>query len=685
MKKLLLLLMTVLLMAGTAQAQTTTYTGTIRDLSMNPVTAGQVTFTLTPSTDSTLAGTGRFTPTTITCNINGNGTLSGYVGGVVSGPCTVASNTALSPSGTSYRICVQAYNATPGSCFYDYATTTSKDISTVAPTLNTGPLNDSGIPGPPGCVLGTTCVGALTTVPLGGQSVIQPAHTYTNFNSLSISVGTPTAPITNLTYQFPLFSSLVYDASPGDLNNGCGGNSGVGLGNPVAVHQICVFASNQTGTPATVPLYILLEGMPGYSGYLAGTSTNVVANGGSTPASLFHNTTLSDNSGWPITGCTRSGGVITVTVNTNSGTTPFTGKIGNGYYISGNSACNSGPNAILLATSVSSSGFTATQGGVNVSTPVSGGNVSNNHTAWSFEFNMVNNAWDPGAIDVNLGNNVLPFWGATSTQQGNFPGSAAFFNTGKWYTGLFVQDALDAGIIIGNPTVASGLQAMQFGIRFAPKNLANASANFCSQPLQFQTSVYNGSTFTKPSMTLQTCANSGVNAHSYFSYVSSLASAELTDGMQWIVPDGSAATPAYSTAGDATGGLYRNSALGTESIASGGVDIADFGSGGINLHRATSAPSFVASGTHFTASGCAAVAFGSAGPTSGSLQIRSGGACSIVITMGGSMAAPTGWSCSVNDETTANLWRETGSTTTTVTIAGTGVANDVIAVGCIGN
>ena len=55
MKKLLLLLMTVLLMAGTAQAQTTTYTGTIRDLSMNPVTAGQVTFTLAPSTDSLTA------------------------------------------------------------------------------------------------------------------------------------------------------------------------------------------------------------------------------------------------------------------------------------------------------------------------------------------------------------------------------------------------------------------------------------------------------------------------------------------------------------------------------------------------------------------------------------------------------------------------------------------------------
>src|ERR1700679_2891580 len=85
-------------------AQTTTYTGTIKDLSLNPVTSGQVTFTLAPSTDSTLPGTGRFTPRTITCSITGSGALTASNG--VSA-CTVASNTSISPSGTSYRICIQ--------------------------------------------------------------------------------------------------------------------------------------------------------------------------------------------------------------------------------------------------------------------------------------------------------------------------------------------------------------------------------------------------------------------------------------------------------------------------------------------------------------------------------------------------------------------------------------------------
>lgn len=146
MRKFLL----ALLMTGSALAQTTTYTGTIKDLSLNVVTSGQVTFTLTPSTDSTIPGTGRFTPSAITCNINADGTLSGYVSGVVSGACVVASNTAITPGGTSYRVCIQPQYATPGSCFYDYATTSSKDISTVVPTLTTGPLNYNGIAGPPG-------------------------------------------------------------------------------------------------------------------------------------------------------------------------------------------------------------------------------------------------------------------------------------------------------------------------------------------------------------------------------------------------------------------------------------------------------------------------------------------------------------------------------------------------------
>ncbi|MCU1247083.1 MAG: hypothetical protein JWQ49_112 [Edaphobacter sp.] len=165
MKKLLTSIACLLMAAG-LHAQTTTYTGSIKDLALKPVTSGQVTFTLAPSTDSTLPGTGRFTPSTVTCSIKGDGTLAASGSGV--GACVVTSNTALSPAGTSYRICIQPQFATPGSCFFDYATGGSKDISTVAPTLQTGPLNYNGVPGPPGCVLGTTCTSSLTPQSVGG-------------------------------------------------------------------------------------------------------------------------------------------------------------------------------------------------------------------------------------------------------------------------------------------------------------------------------------------------------------------------------------------------------------------------------------------------------------------------------------------------------------------------------------
>lgn len=169
----------MLLMTGTALAQATTYTGVIKDLSLNIVTSGQVTFTLAPPTDSTIPGVGRFTPSVVTCNINADGTLSGYVGGVVSGACFVASNTALSPTGTSYRICIQPQFVTPGSCFYDYATTASKDISTVAPTLSTGPINygapagPQGSPGPTGPPGGSLSYPGVTSDGAGGLSTAQ--------------------------------------------------------------------------------------------------------------------------------------------------------------------------------------------------------------------------------------------------------------------------------------------------------------------------------------------------------------------------------------------------------------------------------------------------------------------------------------------------------------------------------
>jgi hypothetical protein len=176
-----LLALALAVLCGYTPAQTTTYTGTIKDLSLNVVTAGQVTFTLAPPTDSTVPGLGRFTPSTINCTINLNGTLSGYVAGVVSGACIVTSNTALSPTGTSYKICIQPNFSTPGSCFFDYAITATKDITTIVPTLGTGPINYGGAPGPPLVFLGIWSSG--TTYQLG-QTV-----SYSNLVYISLTNG----------------------------------------------------------------------------------------------------------------------------------------------------------------------------------------------------------------------------------------------------------------------------------------------------------------------------------------------------------------------------------------------------------------------------------------------------------------------------------------------------------------
>jgi hypothetical protein len=139
----------------TAEAQTTIYTGTVRDLSGAltgtvgaPVTSGNVTFTLTPSVDTTISGVSRFVPTVITCGLNASGQV---VAGDLASPCTVTQNTALTPSGTSYTVCIQPYFTTPGSCFVDYATVSTKDISTAAPTPALNPLYPNlTAPGPIG-------------------------------------------------------------------------------------------------------------------------------------------------------------------------------------------------------------------------------------------------------------------------------------------------------------------------------------------------------------------------------------------------------------------------------------------------------------------------------------------------------------------------------------------------------
>lgn len=58
------------------------------------------------------------------------------------------------------------------------------------------------------------------------------------------------------------------------------------------------------------------------------------------------------------------------------------------------------------------------------------------------------------------------------------------------------------------------------------------------------------------------------------------------------------------------------------------------------------------------------------------------GSCVSVLTFDVA-TAPTGWSCAISNSTTANLIRQTGSSTTTATFTGVTVANDILRYACI--
>jgi hypothetical protein len=67
--------------------------------------------------------------------------------------------------------------------------------------------------------------------------------------------------------------------------------------------------------------------------------------------------------------------------------------------------------------------------------------------------------------------------------------------------------------------------------------------------------------------------------------------------------------------------------------------------------------------------------------TAGTITGLPVGSCSVVLTFASATAA-TGWVCGVSDQTTANLFRQTASSTTTATLAGTSVSGDVLSYIC---
>src|SRR5258708_39188523 len=173
MKKLILLFV---LMCSCVWAQTTTtITGTIKDLSNAVVTSGKVTCPLTPNRDTTISGTARFTPATITCLINASGLIKAQDGVSI---CTLTMNTALQPTGTYYTVALWPYNVKT-SAFTFYAVLATYDWSTVVPTPATSPAQNY--------------VDVFSNQTISGAKNWTGAQTFGNLNNLCFPAGTVSA------------------------------------------------------------------------------------------------------------------------------------------------------------------------------------------------------------------------------------------------------------------------------------------------------------------------------------------------------------------------------------------------------------------------------------------------------------------------------------------------------------
>ena len=270
MRRFLWLLM---LCALPAFAQTTTtYTGTIKDLTGATVTSGRITFTLGQGVGvGTIPGTGAFTATTVSCLINSSGAPVSSVDGV--SPCVVENNTSLTPSGTFYKICIQPYNATPGACLNAFAIGGTVDLSTLIPTPATQPNFGPGIPGPtgpagpPGCIVGSTCTnvlpltGGTLTGPLTGTTITAPDLFSTGMGTVylasapyyasCVAATTTTSGTVVASVTIPVANASTYSANQGIFIAGAGVSGANFVGTVASVSGNTITLTSATSTSVT--------------------------------------------------------------------------------------------------------------------------------------------------------------------------------------------------------------------------------------------------------------------------------------------------------------------------------------------------------------------------------------------------------------------------------------------------
>lgn len=99
------------------------------------------------------------------------------------------------------------------------------------------------------------------------------------------------------------------------------------------------------------------------------------------------------------------------------------------------------------------------------------------------------------------------------------------------------------------------------------------------------------------------------------------------------------------------------------------------------VNGVTRSLAFVSQGPAVSVAGCSAAVVAGSGSSAGLLTAGTSGSCSVVVTL--PFTAPNGWACAANNLTTANLFRQSATTTTTATLDGVTVNGDTLSFACL--
>lgn len=216
---IVLLLCVLFLGTAVAGAQTTTFTGTLKDLSGATVTSGKFIFTPQAGDALALSGVQHYIGTPITCKV----TVAGIKANDGVSACTVPQNTALQPAGTYYQVDECPYNACTAR-YSIYATTTTMDLSNMVSTPASSPIpnlidnfSNQSIGGNKtftGSLVASTINNVVVAVPQAG---VDASVTVNNCIAAAIASGSGICDASGLGTQSGLTQQIFIGSSPTPL------------------------------------------------------------------------------------------------------------------------------------------------------------------------------------------------------------------------------------------------------------------------------------------------------------------------------------------------------------------------------------------------------------------------------------------------------------------------------------